>query len=308
MQKSPFTYFLFKILLLFSIIFVFDMGIGKVLSYYYFKQESGLQYRTTYSIEETRAELLVFGSSRANHHYHPDVLESHLKMNIYNVGRDGSSILYHAAVLKGVLKRYFPKVIILDINVGEFYQNTGDYDRISSLLPYYKTHPEMQSIIELKSKYEKYKLFSSIYPNNSSITTIIAGNSNFNKNRKGDNKGYIPLKNVWRQPILIDNTPERYEIDSTKVKVYEAFIQDCINAKVKLYIICSPKFIKYNHTDYSIKMANEIALKYNVEFYDFTNNITFTNKIDYFADIEHLNENGAKTFSMILTNKIKSIK
>lgn len=154
-KKNPFQYFLLKLTVLFAIVFILDISIGSVLRYYYFKQESSSQYRTTYSIEKTKADILIFGSSRANHHYNPDVFDNRMNLSYYNVGRDGNFIFYHYAVLKGVLKRYSPKIVILDFIHGEFRQNQDSYDRLSSLLPYYRSHSEMRSIINLKSKYEK---------------------------------------------------------------------------------------------------------------------------------------------------------
>ena len=146
-QKNPYQYFLLKSVVLFTIVFVLDYSFGNLLRYFYFKQESGLQYRTTYSIEKTTADILIFGSSRANHHYYPNVFENRMKQSCYNVGRDGNSVLYHSAVLKGVLKRYSPKIVILDIVYGEFRQNQDSYDRLSSLLPYY-------SIVELLDNHQ----------------------------------------------------------------------------------------------------------------------------------------------------------
>ena len=74
-KKNPYKFFLLKLVVLFVIIFIFDYSVGNILRYFYFKQESGMPYRTTYSIEKTTADILIFGSSRANHHYHPDVFE-----------------------------------------------------------------------------------------------------------------------------------------------------------------------------------------------------------------------------------------
>lgn len=293
-----------NLVIIISVIFFGDVMLGKILEYYYFKQESGLQYRTTYAVDKTTADVLVFGSSRANHHYHPAVFENKLKYSYYNVGRDGRDILYHAALLKSILKRYAPKIIIIDIDAGEFMKNEGSYDRLSALLPYYSKHPEMRAIIEQKSKYEKLKLLSSIYPYNSSLTTIIAGNSEFNKDRKGDIKGYVPLIKLWNQPIEEDNSINKYEIDSYKEKVFESFIQNCIQSKVKLYIVCSPFFVKYKYSDYSVIFAKEIAKRNSIHFIDYSNDSLFVNSPSYFADAGHLNDTGAKVFSNLLINKI----
>lgn len=303
-KKNPFKYFFFKLILLFIVVFACDYSIGNILSYLYYKQQSGLQYRTTFSIESTTSDILIFGSSRANHHYHPDIFEKRLNLSYYNVGRDGNFIFYHSAVLKGVLKRYSPKIVILDFISGEFLQDQESYDRLSSLLPYYWKHPEMRSIINLKSKYERIKMASNIYPFNSTIFTIAVGNTEFNKKRKVDIKGYVPLNDIWNGPIQIDSSPYIYKIDSNKIKAYESFIEECIHSKTKLYIVCSPYFIKFTHTDYSVKLGREIAQRNNIIFLDYSNDSIFTNNSKMFADVAHLNDSGARVFTNILINDI----
>lgn len=305
-KKNHFKYFLFKLVVLFLIVFILDYVIGNILTYFYFKQKSGLLYRTTYSIEKTEADLLIFGSSRANHHYNPNIFENRMNLHSYNVGRDGNFIFYHSAVLKSVLKRYSPKIIILDFVPSEFREENHIYDRLSSLLPYYRTHPEMREIINLKSMYEKVKMFSYIYPYNSLIFSIAIGNTEFNKKRNYDFKGYIPLKKILNNPIKIDITSSRYEIDNIKINAYKTFIQDCINSNVKLYIVCSPYYIKSNHIDYSVRIGKEIARRNNIEFFDYSNNPLFLNNSKLFSDISHLNDNGATIFSNILINNIKN--
>jgi hypothetical protein len=165
------------------VVFVIDFSIGKTLRYYYFKETSGLHYRTTYSMEKTEAELLVLGSSRANHHYVPEIFEDELKMSFYNTGRDGSRLLYNYAVFRSILKRYTPKIIILDIGFDELYSDAEEYARLSPLLPYYKNHPEIRDLIEKRSSFEKIKLLSNIYPFNSSLLAIAMGNLEVNKKR-----------------------------------------------------------------------------------------------------------------------------
>jgi hypothetical protein len=196
--------------------------------------------------------------------------------------------------------------VILDLNGGEFQQSQVSYDRLSSLLPYYKNHPEMRSTIEIRSKTEKLKMLSRIYPYNSSIFTILIGNADFNKKRKGDYKGYIPLTNVWKGPVKIENSYTSYEIDTTKIRAYETFIQDCLHAKVKLIVVSSPYYKKTNRVDYSVVIGEDIAKKYHVPFFDYTRDTAFTLHPELFADIIHLNETGARKFSNVLidfTNK-----
>lgn len=303
-KRNPYIFFLLKLVLLFAIVFVLDYSIGNILRYFYYKQESGMQYRTTYSIEKTTADILIFGTSRANHHYQPAIFEKRLNLSCYNVGRDASSIFYHYAVLKSILKRYSPKIVVLDFNGFEFSKTQLNYDRISSLLPYYRLHPEIRSIIELKSTNEKLKLLSSIYPYNSSIFSIAIGNTELNKKRWNDTKGYLPLTKIWNGSIQIDTKSFKYEVDSNIIKLYESFIKDCINSNLKLYIVCSPYLVKSNHLTYSVKLGQEIAAKNNVLFFDYSEDSIFNYNSKLFADILHLNDEGAKVFSNMLIDSI----
>jgi hypothetical protein len=302
------VYLLFfaRFVVLLITVFLLDIIIGSVLKKFYFQQKSGLDYRTTYSIEKATADVLIFGSSTANHDYIPEIFEKALNMPAYNVGRDGTSVFYDFSMLESILKRYSPKMIILDFDKQEFSKDQQSYDRLSSLLPYYKDHPEIDKIVDLKSPFEKYKLLSKIYPYNSLIFTIAAGNAEFNKEREKDINGYVPLNDVWDFPIKDGSTFINYETDSNKVRAYESFIKDCIKAKVVLYIVCSPVFVKPNYINNSAILGKEIADKYNVKFFDYSKDSSLLNRPELFFDLAHLNDNGAKVYSKMVVNRILS--
>ena len=304
LKKNSYLFFIYKLVIFLAIVFILDFGIGNLLRYYYFRQESGEQYRTTFAIDSVNADVLIFGSSRANHHYHPEIFESLLNMNFYNTGRDGSTLFYHYALLRGILNRYSPKIIILDLNRATFRKEQASYDRLSSLLPYYRRHNEIRPVLEMKSRFEKIKLISSIYPFNSMILTIAAGNMEFNKNRRSDNKGYVPVYRILNEEMVIENDSIEYPIDKNTITAFEYFIRDCLNARVKLIIVCSPYYIKYLFSDYSSSVAKEISDKAGVCFIDFSQDPDFLCCPDLFADKSHLNDKGARLFSEMLIKKI----
>ena len=293
-----------KLSVLIVALLVLDFIIGSLLNLFYFKQKSGTLYRTTYSLEKTTADFIIFGSSTANHNYYPQLFQKRFNMSCYNTGRDGISGFYQYAVLKAILKRYSPKIVIYDFEYHEFRNEKNDYDRLSALLPYYKKHPEIRSVVDLKSPYEKLKLTSKIYPFNSMLFTIAIGNAELNKKRRGDISGYVPLTNVWHEPMRDGNTFKNYDIDSNKVSIYRSFIKDCINAKIKLYIVCSPLFIKPDYVNSSAVLGKKIADENNIEFFDFSKDSTFLNNHEFFADISHLNYNGALVFSNKIIDSI----
>ena len=304
-KKKNWKHFLLNGVAFLVLIILFDFILGHLLQYYYFKIKSGTQYRTTYSIEKTKADIIIFGSSRAMDHYNPFVFENRYNLSYYNAGRDGeNSVLYHYAVLKAILKRYTPKIVILDMMPNEFANTSESYDKLASLSPYYNPHPEMRPILNLRSRTEKIKMLSGIYPFNSTIMNIILGN--FGLEDKKYIKGYYVIASSYiiTKPLETIDKSKVYQLDSIKVNVLKSFISDCNRANIKLYIVCSPIYTKFIGTDYSIVAAKKIAADNNISFFDFSQESPFLESPKLFYNSLHLNDSGARIFSNMLIDKI----
>src|ERR1035437_1953481 len=285
------------------ILYSLDFVIGSTLRYLYFNEKSGFQFRTTYAMDSTKAYILVFGSSRASHHYFPEVFEDSLKMTFYNTGRDGIGILVQTAILKSVLKRYTPKIIILDC-FGDFEANKNSFDGPAFLLPCYRTHEEVRKTIELNDSFERVKLISEIYPFNSQILSIVSGNLKVSKKRITDNKGYIPLYKEWQAGIDSIETYKTHPIDSVIKNTFREFISIAKKSGAKVFIVYSPIFEKYGKKR-AIEICTDICNSENVPFWDYSKDTLFLNNRHLFQDVLHLNNNGAKIFSNIIAEKIK---
>lgn len=303
-KKNQIGAFFLKLLLLLIITIILDQIIGNTLRYFYFKQLAGSLYRTTYSIDSTNDEILIFGSSRANHHYVPEIFENKLKMSFYNTGRDGNFILYNYAIFNAILKRYTPKIIILDLLPEELNYSQESYDRLESLLPYYKHHPEIRNVVKLRSPYEKIKLLSSIYPFNSKLLTIAIGNLKLNKSRKSDNKGYIPLVGKMKEPYFNHQNKSVSYLDVKKIQILESFSKLCYHKNIKLFVCFSPMYIKIDKSQNDL-LIDELANKNHFKYFDFSNDSLFINNPDVFKDINHLNKNGAIQYSSLVADTLK---
>lgn len=304
-ENNSFRIFLLKLLAFFVLVILADLIIGNLLKKFYYKQQSGNDYLATYAIDKTEADILILGSSRAANLFNTQIFEKQFNMSCFNTGRYGYPIFYHYAVLKAVLKRDTPKIVILSFDAGNFSINQEAYDRLSSLLPYYKNHPEIRSIVELKGPYEKIKMFSAIYPYNSMLLPIISGNSLSSKTKHATINGYIPLNETINGPLRkFDYTIEK-ELDTIKVNTYKSFLQECIDSNIKLYIVCPPYMINAIGVDYSIIEAKKIAQQYKIFFFDYSRDTFYINKPQLFADYRHLNETGVELFSKSVIEKIK---
>jgi len=302
-DKMAIKRLIFNIVLVALVVFILDFTIGKALRYFYFQETSGLHYRTTYSMDSTYADVLIFGSSHANHNYVPEVFEGSLKISFYNTGRDGNPVFYQTALLRSVLKRHTPKLIIFDF-ADSFEKEESDYDVLSSLLPYYETHEEIRDIIELKGPFETTKLISEIYPYNSQILTIAVGNLKLNKLRKPDNKGYVALHKKWQFGIDSIVTLYKYDVDSNKIDAFREFLTLAKNSGASVYVVFSPVFLKFNYRQ-EIEICQNICAEEGVPFWNYTKDTTFLNNNRLFQDVGHLNDRGARIFSKLIVNRIK---
>lgn len=190
MKNKPII-FIVNCLFFVSLVTISDQIIGRVMRHFYFKSQSGEIYQLRYSLDSTKAEIIILGSSRANHHYVPEIIEQEVDLTCFNTGVDANFLLNSCAIYKSIVQRYNPRIILLDINLNELLSGTGGYDELSSLLPYYREKEEIREIVLMKSKFEKLKLVSAIYPFNSALLAIAEGN--LLKRNINEPNGYIPL-------------------------------------------------------------------------------------------------------------------
>ncbi|WP_157972898.1 SGNH/GDSL hydrolase family protein [Aureibaculum luteum] len=289
-----------NIILIVLTIFILDFSIGKVLKHFYFKAVGGTNYEITYALEKTKADVLIFGSSRANHHYIPKIIKDSLGLTCYNTGRDGAVLLYQNAVLKSVLKRYVPKIIILDF-IGGSDEIKQAYDDLSYLTPYYDKDIDIQKIVNLKGSFEELKLISNIYPYNSEIYNIFR-NTVSNKKRSTDN-GFKPEVGIWKKNIDTIKSIEPYN-DSIIISANNEFLDLAKNSGSKVIVVYSPMYLHYNQKR-DLDFMKSLCEEKGIPFLDYTKDTVFLNNRKYFKDPLHLNHEGATLFTNNFINKLK---
>lgn len=296
--------FVLKLLIFFITIITADAVAGKLLKKAYWGQQKGFDHHTTYSIEKTRAQLLVFGSSRAVNIFDPHILKNELGISCFNAGRVGQSVFYHYAVLQSVLKRYTPDAIVLSIDAGDFAKDARDYDKLSQLLPYYATHPELRDIIQLKSRFEDIKVLSAVYPYNSLLLPIVKGRLNKNTSEQSTD-GYIPLNRKISGPLHKIDYADFALLDQQKINTYRLFIAACKRAGTKLFVVCPPYMVDAAGEDASLALAKKLANENGVEFFDHSADPGYISSRDNFADFRHLNRDGSGKFSRDIARLMK---
>lgn len=303
-NKNEVQRFASRMLIFFATIAVLDFVCGKLLEKKYWALKKGYDRFTTYAITKAAAPILIFGSSRAMNNFNPAVLKNELNLPGYNAGRVGQSIFYHYALLKAALKRYTPQMVILSMDAGDFAKAQKDYDRLAQLLPYYREHPEIRELVDLKGPYEKIKMLSYTYPYNSLLLPIVK--DDFNKKKDEQNPdGFLPLDRKAAAPFHKIDYSDFATLDSNKINIYRRFIKECKEAGIALYIVCPPYRVDATGSDSSLALAETIAKENNIHFFDYSRDTYYASHTDYFADFRHLNKDGAAIFSRQVAQRIK---
>lgn len=294
-----------RILLVIVLLVIADSGIGSLMRKFYFKQESGDTYLLTYAIDSTEADILILGSSRAKHSYVPSIFQENLNMSCFNAGRDGTEhILFNNAQFTSITTRYSPKIIIFDIRPEDLIYNANEYDMLSPLMPYYKTHREIRYLINIRSPFERLKHLSAIYPYNSLIFQIIMGNLEMNKDRKPHENGYIPFLGSKLTNTLDTLQTPVYPIDTYKTDIIKDMIISCKEKEICLVLIYSPTY-NIVMDNYYQRILNEICEENDIEYLNFSNVHEILMNPDFFFDRTHLNDDGARKFSGLVSARLK---
>lgn len=302
-MKKDYIRLVKKIMVIAGILVVIDLALTKLFQHFYFKLRSGESAQTTYAVTKATDQWIVFGSSRAVHHYIPSIIEDSFALSCYNAGKDGQGILYQYGVLKSILSRTTPKVIIIDADADEFRENEAGYGRLSALLPYYYSKREVQDVVNERSRYERIKTFSGLYRYNSLFLNTFFGN--LKQDSDGIEKGYKPLDKLWNKPLTSAMAIKKDPIDSLKVNYFKRFIEDAKKRGSDVFVVVSPVFEREITRPVSLQITESICKNMGATFIDARQDTAFISHPEFFADIDHLNEKGALVYTKFICNKIK---
>ena len=289
-----------KLLFYFSkaiiIIICIDFVLGFILSSLFEKIEGREVSRTRYVIKECKADVIVLGSSRALNHYHPKLIGDSLRLSVYNAGIEIQNILYHATILKLIVKRHKPSIVILDINENELIFEQVKYDKLNTLLPYYNSFYEVRETVDLVNPHYRFFSWLSILPYNSYFFTILS-RSIFNQKNKTDLNGYISRPGHYNHAIETENNCHDLIFDSKLQNALIESIEFCKENSIKLYVFISPRFRNYSCKRMDLIKVKEVIKSMKMPVYDFSNDEKYKSNPSLFSDQDHLNVDGSMEFS-----------
>lgn len=294
--------FIFKIIIIFTIVAILDYFFGVVMGHVVNNINVGGQGRDNYICNVAEEDILVFGSSRAVHHYNSTILEDSLGMSCYNCGEEANGFILSYGRLLMALERHCPKVIIQDIT-AEFDLHKNDNHKYLGWLKTRYERVGVSEIFDAIDKTESYKMKSQMYRYNSKFLQNIFVYLTSVSTDMGI-KGYRPINEPFdSMKIVKTEKPDDKEIDSLKIEFIHRYLELAQNSKI--YFVVSP--IWYGMDSEEIAPIAQICKERNIPLFDFSNNPKYVHNDEYFKDGTHLNAFGADEFTKDLIKEIKSL-
>ncbi len=285
----------------FLIIFVIDFISGKVFGYMLEHAKGGDNFRNNFIMNKVDDEILVFGSSRALHHYNPIIISDSLGMSCYNCGQDAMGVLVSYARYQSICKRYHPKMVIYDI-MPKYDLLQGDNHQSLKWLRAYYDCEGIAEVFESIDSSEKYKMLSQMYRYNTNFGQLII--ENIHPVQAPSVKGFRP-KDAMMDTMKVDrkkNVEDKEIIyDSLKLTYLRKMILE--SKDTKIIFAMSPWYVGYDTT--VLQPIKQICAEYNIPFLDFSNDSKFMYNNNFFYDGGHLNAKGADEFTKDLVKKMK---
>lgn len=300
-----------------------DQAIGLVSSQLYEDTREGDFGGCINLTLEQRNEVVVFGSSRAKHHYIPSLLEENTGTSFFNAGIDAQGILCHYGILELILDEYAPQAVVLDLNTEDIRYRAGStsLDKLSVLLPYYSRDNEaLNSLLLKRSKFERLKLLSRSYPYNSQLLPLVKYTMNPDSAGTVQSRGYVPYHGSDVLDIVeiaseseVKAVPTQTPVaDQFHLKVLRDFVSAAKQRDVKVIACLGPLWAKQgqdliNH-DAMVEVYETVLAEMNVPLVriDSTTETAFRDPKLY-KDRIHLNQEGAELFSQVLAERIQPL-
>lgn len=293
--------FIKYIILFFIIIAVLDFGFGYLCVYLNSHAKGGDTKNHYFIANEMTDSVLIFGSSRAIHHYNPAILEDSLGETVYNCGLDGNGIIYNYGRLLTILDRYKPKMIIYDI-LPNFDMGEDDYSKYLQWQKRWYDVPGVSDIFHDVNPLEDIKMLSNFYRYNGSF--IQMASDNVKPIQTVSYKGYKPLHG---EISYYDNNSKFDPVDWCDLKLlyFEKFVEKCNENGISLIISYSPWF---KATDSRLfQEFTNFSNKNNLRVIDMFSDSEISDNPLYFEDASHLNSAGADVFSSKFANILKNM-
>lgn len=298
--------FIIRLLVFLSLMFILDRGFGVAMKYLQDHAKGGYVGHHNYILHQSNEDILIFGSSRAIHHYNPQIIEDSLGMSCYNCGQDGNGIVLFYGWWQLMKGNHQPKVIIYDVNPSFDLLVGEDNSKYLGWLRSEYNHDGIRQLFDEVDPTERYKMQSMMYRYNSKFLQNII--DYFHPIFQISPNGYLPLYGEMEQmkkKKQTKTTNRTYSYDPQKLAYLEQFVLDAKEHDIQLVFAVSPMW--YGMDESMLVPIKKLCEKECIPFLDYSNDSTFVMKDKWFKDGLHLNSRGTDKYSSIISKDISNL-
>lgn len=293
--------FVLKVSLFFACIVVMDLTFGQFFSFLRVHAKGGSTANCEYIANKANEDIIILGSSRATHHYDPQIIEDSLGMSCYNCGEEGNGIVLAYGRFKLLTSRYKPKLIVYEMT-PRFDYGTGDPNNkyLGYLRPYYHKNGIKEIFEAFDDDLSFLKMKSMMYQNTSKLLPCLVDNILLRDNKKG----YDPLYGIMDKVVTSEPISNSYEeVDSLKLYYVEKLIKEAQCQAVPIVFVISPGIgSDANLSNYEPEIV--LCKKYGVPYYNFSKEKSITGNASFYQDESHLNNDGARVYTNLFIEKV----
>jgi len=290
--------FIIRVSVFCLLIVIIDVIFGFAMDKVSEQIEIGGTGRDNYICDKVTDDIIVLGSSRAEHHYNAQMISDSLGLTCYNAGEDGCGIILAYGRLLMLLDRYTPKTILYEVTPSfDYLHEEKSYHKYLYKLKRHYDRNGIDSIFWDVDRTERYKMLSGTYQHNSSfLQNLIVYFLGLSTDT--GIKGYRPLygemdtMKIKRGKLAYDSS-KGYRYDSFKMRYLFNFLQKA--KKQNLIFVVSPMW--YEMDTLVLEPIKEICKENDIPLIDFSNNPKYVNNNKFFKDGTHLNAIGADEFT-----------
>ncbi len=263
------------------------------------------------------ADMIFSGSSKTYVELCPQIFDSILKLNSYNLALDGWTFNMQYCRFKIYLQHNNNlKYIIQNVDFGIF-EERNDLFNFPQFLPYLHDTLLKNTTDLYIGKLTFSEMYVPLFKYNNQFNAMNLGIKSFfskNKNIEDKNKGYNPNDKTWDSSFhkFVIEHPNglNREINPLDIKNFEDFLITCKQKNIKVILEFPPQYYEsitmVNNRQEILDKISEFAIKYNCIYLNYLNDSLCTNK-KYFYNSQHLNKLGSEIFSTHLATDIKNI-
>lgn len=272
-----------------------DQLVGRALRHAYSHVRYDEIGKLNYIADSARTSVIIIGSSRALHHYVPSIITDSTGLSCYNCGIEAGNIYLDYALLRTVLQRYKPHVIIYEFHYGyDAMRYDAPNPSINKVRPLWQLKCRDSLLCDIDPM-ERVHMLSAIYPYNSLLADIVLASNRHNSpyNNALADHGYVPQFHVIKRHHESYATYTR-ALSGKKLGYLKKLAAECGS---RLIVATSPYYEPQPDMRAVHQPVVDLFARYHVQFIYLAQDSALVGKPIYWDDAGHLNDRGARVFT-----------